>query len=99
MIEVRPAHRDSRIFAKSFYVVLILIAAIYYIFLVTDGSYNLFKPLDILARSMTFNSMLEHLLRAEFDVDPATIDGDGFLRDGKTFMPISVFYRHFYDCH
>jgi hypothetical protein len=69
---------------------LILIAAIYYIFLVTDGSYNLFKPLETEARAMTFNSMLEHLLRAEFDVDPATIDGDGFLRDGKTYAYFGI---------
>jgi hypothetical protein len=34
---------------------------------------------------LTFNSMLEHLLRGQFDVDPQVIGGDGFLRDGHVY--------------
>jgi hypothetical protein len=39
---------------------------------------------------MTFNSMLEHLLRGEFDVDPAAIDGEGFVRNGKTYTYFGI---------
>jgi hypothetical protein len=34
---------------------------------------------------LTFNSMLEHLLRGQFDVDPQIIGGDGYLRNGHVY--------------
>jgi hypothetical protein len=34
---------------------------------------------------LTFKSMLEHLLRAEFDVDPASVGAEGFLRNNRVY--------------
>jgi hypothetical protein len=34
---------------------------------------------------LTFNSMLEHLLRGQFDVDPAIIGDEAFVHDGKSY--------------
>ncbi len=34
---------------------------------------------------LTFNSMLEHLLRGQFDVDPLIIGDDGYLRNGHVY--------------
>ncbi len=34
---------------------------------------------------LTFNSMLEHLLRGQFDVDPQVVGDDGFLRNGHVY--------------
>jgi hypothetical protein len=91
MIAAQPAQRNSRTFVGLFYVILILMAEIYYIFLVTDGTYNLFKPLGTLARGMVFNSMLEHLRHGEFDVDPALIGFEGTIRNGKTYIYFGIF--------
>jgi hypothetical protein len=72
------------------YGILIFAAAIYYFVLAMDG-FNLFKPLELAARGMVFNSMLEHLLHWEFDVDPSAIAFEGSLRDGKTYTYFGVF--------
>jgi hypothetical protein len=91
MLEAHPGHRDSRIPVALFYVILILIATVYYLFLAMDGSFNFSKPIELAARGMTFNSMLEHLLRGEFDVDPAAIAFEGDVRDGKTYTYFGIF--------
>lgn len=90
MIEAHPGHRDSRTSVVLFYVILILLAAIYYVFLAMDGSFNLSKPPEQAARGMTFNSMLEHLLHGEFDVDPAAVAFEGIVRDGKTYIYFGI---------
>ncbi len=64
--------------------------AIYYLLLAMDGSLNLFKPLLHDDHAMAYNSMLEHLRRGEFDVDPAAIGLEGVLRDGKTYTYFGV---------
>jgi hypothetical protein len=71
------------------YAILVLVAAIYYFVLAMDG-FNLFKPLELAARGMVFNSMLEHLLHGEFDVDPSAIAFEGSLRDGKTYTYFGI---------
>ena len=91
MIEAHSVHQDAQIPSKLLYAILILIAAIYYLFLAMDGSFNLFKPIELAARGMTFNSMLEHLLHGEFDVDPAAIAFEGVVRDGKTYTYFGIF--------
>lgn len=67
---------------------LYLVAAIIYyealIFAVRGG---LFPPV---ARGLTFNSMLMHLLRGRFDVDPSAIGFEGFLRNGKTYAYFGI---------
>jgi len=90
MLEAHPAHRDWRTSVALFYVVLILTAAVYYLFLTMDGSLNFSKLLEHGARGMTFNSMLEHLLHGEFDVDPAAITSEGHVRDGKTYTYFGI---------
>lgn len=35
--------------------------------------------------TLTFNSMLDHLLRGRFDVDPQIVGSEGFLRDGHVY--------------
>ena len=90
MIEAHAGHRDSRTSVGLFYVILILMAAIYYVFLAMDGSFNLSKPMELAARGMAFNSMLEHLLHGEFDVDPAAVAFEGVVRDGKTYIYFGI---------
>jgi hypothetical protein len=90
MIDAHSGHRDSRTSVAIFYVILILMAAIYYLFLAMDGGFNLFKPIELAGRGMTFNSMLEHLLHGEFDVDPAAIAFEGVVRDGKTYTYFGI---------
>ena len=90
MIEAHPRHRESRIPIALFYVMLVFIAAVYYLFLAMDGSFNFMKPVELAARGMTFNSMLEHLLRGEFDVDPAAVVFEGIIRDGRTYVYFGI---------
>ncbi len=91
MVETHPDHRASRTSAALFYAILILMAAVYYFLLVMDGSLDLFRPLGPEGqRGMTFNSMLEHLLHGEFDVDPAAITSEGQVRDGKTYTYFGI---------
>lgn len=90
MIEVHPGQRDTRTSVALFYIILILMAAIYYVFLAMDGSFNLSKPMELAARGMTFNSMLEHLTRGEFDVDPAAVAFEGIVRGGKTYVYFGI---------
>jgi len=91
MIEAHPGHRASRSSVALFYAILVSMAAVYYLFLAMDGSFDFFKPIELAARGMTFNSMLEHLLRGEFDVDPAAIAFEGVVRNGKTYTYFGIF--------
>src|SRR6516164_11186678 len=90
MVKAHTVHRDSPIAKRVLYAILILAAAIYYFVLAMDGL-NVFKPPETAARGMVFNSMLEHLLRGEFDVDPTAISFEGSLRDGKTYTYFGIF--------
>src|SRR4051794_35768217 len=72
----------------------LLPALLYYAFLLTLQVHfaHLF---DLLAhtydRSLTFNSMLLHLLRGSFDVDPRTIGTEGFVRGDRTYAYFGIF--------
>jgi hypothetical protein len=39
----------------------------------------------------TFNSMLEHMLHGQFDVDPASVGDEGYLRDGRIYAYWGIF--------
>jgi hypothetical protein len=67
----------------------VLPAALYYAFLLCAGTSGLFAPAE---HGMIFNSMLLHLLHGRFDVDPAAIGDEGYLRDGQS-TPILAFSR------
>jgi hypothetical protein len=90
MVKAYAGEQKSQTLGIRLYLFLILVAAIYYMFLAMDGL-NLFKPPELAARGMVFNSMLEHLLRGEFDVDPTAISFEGSLRDGKTYTYFGIF--------
>jgi hypothetical protein len=62
--------------------------AVYYAFLLTGGSFDVLEGESF---GMTFNSMLAHLLRGEFNVDPIVIGHEGFVRDGKTYAYFGIF--------
>jgi hypothetical protein len=66
---------------------------VYYGFLLTAGRFDLWYPGEGLG--LTFNSMLEHLLRGEFDVDPSTVGKEGFYRDGRTFAYWGILHALF----
>ena len=63
--------------------------AIYYLFLLSNGTFQLFAP-EMLDKA--FDNMLVHLLRGEFTVDREAIGYEAFTRDGKT-------YAYFWDLH
>jgi hypothetical protein len=71
-------------------VLLLLFPAIgYYALLLTAlGSAGFFAPVTY---GLNFNSMLLHLLRGRFDVDPAAIGYEGFLRDGAVYSYFGIF--------
>jgi hypothetical protein len=90
MVVAPSCRRDWRTFVTLLYGILIFVAAVYYLFLVMDGSLNLLKLPETAARGMVFNSMLEHMLHGEFDVDPSAIAFEGSLRDGKTYTYFGI---------
>ena len=63
-------------------------AAFYYAFLLTAGVSGLLSPAS---HGLTFNSMLLHLLQGRFDVDPAAIGDEGYLRDGAVYAYFGIF--------
>ena len=62
--------------------------ALYYAFVLTDGSFNLFAPQFV---GLSFNSMLQHMLAGSVDVDPAVIGYEGFARDGRVYAYFGPF--------
>ncbi len=83
-----PPPLVAKIRINAYYLVLVVIAFIYYIFLIAGHSFRLFEPTEL---GMSFNSMLEHLLRGQFDIDPHAIRFEGFVRNGKTYSYFGIF--------
>lgn len=72
-------------------ILLLALAAAYAVCqfaLLTDGHLDPVQPMGL---GLTFNSMLEHLLRGEFDVDPAAVQYEGFAHDGKVYSYWGIF--------
>ncbi len=68
---------------------LLLPAIFYYALLLTGaGGNGLFAPVTY---GLGFNSMLSHLLQGRFDIDPAAIGYEGYLRDGATYAYFGIF--------
>ncbi len=59
----------------------------YAVLLTMAGSTGLFAPVTY---GLDFNSMLLHLLRGRFDVDPAAIGYEGYLRDGAVYSYFGI---------
>src|SRR3984893_1534656 len=60
---------------------------VYYWTLLSDGRFLLVAPIPF---GLTFNSMIEHLSRGRFDVDPSIIGFEGCVRDGRTYAYFGV---------
>jgi hypothetical protein len=71
-----------------YFAALIAAVSIYYLFLLSNGTFQLFAP-EMLDK--VFDSMLAHLLRGEFTVDRDAIDFEAFTREGKTYAYFGVF--------
>ena len=85
----RECHQKSR--ERIIIASLSALAALCYACWLTDGHFSLFwRPGNGL--NLTFNSMLEHLLRGEFDVDPAAVGIEGFSRDGRIFAYWGIYF-------
>jgi hypothetical protein len=69
----------------------LLLAAVYYAFLLTNGTFRLWvstPPGGTSGQrtlSLVYNSMLLHLLHGRFDVDPDAIRWEAMVRDGRTY--------------
>lgn len=63
---------------------LLALAVYTYGFWLTGGRFDLLSHATGIY-DLTFNSMLEHLLRGRFDVDPAMVGLEGFRRDGQVY--------------
>jgi hypothetical protein len=64
----------------------LILAIGYYTVLMTAGG-GLFDPVP---HGLVFNDMLLHLLRGRFDVDPASIGDEGYIRDGATYAYFGI---------
>lgn len=67
---------------------LLALIAVYYLFLLSNGTFELFAP-ELLSR--VFSNMLVHLLHGDFTVDRNVIDFEAFTRNGKTYSYFGVF--------
>ena len=69
---------------------LLVIAMLAYAAVLTNG-FALWRPSGANELNLTFNSMLEHLLRGQYDVDPNIVGTEGYLRDGRVYAYWGVF--------
>src|SRR5580692_7473291 len=60
---------------------LLAFMVLFYGFILWDG--GLREPARPI--NLTFNSMLDHLVHGQFDVDPNTVGAEGFLRKGHVY--------------
>jgi hypothetical protein len=67
---------------------LLMVIAVYYLFLLSNGTFELFAP-EMFSR--VFDNMLVHLLHGEFTVDRSVIDYEAFTRNGKTYSYFGIF--------
>lgn len=87
-----PSHRRATpsaiIREHGFLILIYAFAAVFYGWLLTRGTFDIFgaEPLGL-----TFNSMLDHMLRGRWDVDPAAIGFEAFIRNGRTYAYFGPF--------
>jgi len=65
----------------------LLPAGAWYALLLCAGSAGMTAPVP---HGLVFNSMALHLLHGQFDVDPAAIGDEGYLRDGVTYAYFGI---------
>lgn len=66
----------------------ILITSAAYATALTSAKFDFFFPKEY---GLVFNSMLEHMLQGRFDIDPAIVGYEGYLRDGLTYSYWGIF--------
>ena len=67
---------------------LLAVIAVYYLFLLSNSTFELFAP-EMLGRA--FDNMLVHLLHGEFTVDRQAIGFEAITRNGKTYAYFGIF--------
>ncbi|HEX3521706.1 MAG TPA: hypothetical protein VHT52_06435 [Stellaceae bacterium] len=82
------SERAGWISSDWYFAALIAAVAVYYLFLLSNGTFQLFAP-EMLDKA--FDNMLVHLLRGEAVVDREAIDFEAFTHDGKTYAYFGVF--------
>lgn len=63
--------------------IVFLLVSLYYLLEISDAGTAFARPTALL--NLTFNSMLDHLLRGRFDVDPNVVGLEGFTRGGRVY--------------
>jgi hypothetical protein len=76
------------IFRRRFFVALLAVIAVYYLFLLSNGTFRIFAP-EMLDK--VFNSMLVNLFHGDFTIDRKAINFEASIRDGKTYTYFGVF--------
>ena len=87
-IGTRARHRISPVSLDFYFVALIAIVIVYYLFLLSNGTFQILAP-ELLDK--VFDNVLVHLLRGDFTVDREAIDYEAITQDGKTYTYFAVF--------
>jgi len=72
---------------RTLQLVLLLFILVYFGVILDDAG---FGALRWSPQNLTFNSMLDHLLRGQFYVDPRTIGDEGFVRNGHAYSYFGI---------
>jgi len=84
----RARHRIPPVSLNLYFAALIVIVAVYYLLLLSNGTFQILAPESL---DKVFDNMLVHLLRGEFTVDRDAIDYEAVTQDGKTYTYFAVF--------
>jgi hypothetical protein len=87
-IGMRARHRILPVSLNLYFVVLIAAVTVYYLFLLSNGTFQILAP-ELLDK--VFDNMLVHLLRGEFTVDRDAIDYEAVTRNGRSYTYFGVF--------
>jgi hypothetical protein len=88
-VRVRRGERVAPLLTNRIgFAALVSVITVYYLFLLSNGTFELFAP-ELLGT--VFDNMLVHLLHGEFNVDRNVIDFEAFTRNGKTYAYFGVF--------
>lgn len=79
----RKLYRNDRMLQLA----LLLFMLVYFGVILDDAGFGASRSLR---QNLTFNSMLDHLLRGQFYVDPQTIGDEGFVRNGHTYSYFGI---------
>jgi hypothetical protein len=84
----RARYRIPQVSLNLYFAALIVIVAVYYLFLLSNGTFQILAPESL---DKVFDNILVHLLRGEFTVDRDAIDYEAVTQDGKTYTYFAVF--------